>query len=166
MLTGQALHGLLALALAVIAFAGVQNVWPIYAVALLGGMVSALDGPALGRFGAEVVGPEDLSNGLALGSVISSGGRIIGMALAGALIPLTGTGTLFLLNGLSFAGVIAAVLCMRAGEMHPCRAPGPRRSGSPRVCATSPAPAGCSSCSAWPSSWAPWAATTRSPWPR
>ncbi|GIH81468.1 MFS transporter [Planobispora longispora] len=118
-LTGQALHGLLALALAVIAFAGVQNVWPIYAVALLGGMVSALDGPALGRFGAEVVGPEDLSNGLALGSVISSGGRIIGMALAGALIPLTGTGTLFLLNGLSFAGVIAAVLCMRAGEMHP-----------------------------------------------
>ncbi|GGS86352.1 MFS transporter [Planobispora rosea] len=118
-LTGQALHGLLALALAVIAFSDVQSVWPIYAVALLGGMVSALDGPALGRFGAEVVGPEDLSNGLALGSVISSGGRILGMALAGALIPLTGTGTLFLLNALSFGVVIATVLCMRAGEMHP-----------------------------------------------
>ncbi|GIH97621.1 MFS transporter [Planobispora siamensis] len=118
-LTGQALHGLLAAALAVLAFSGVDNVWPIYAVALLGGMVSALDGPSLGRFGAEVVGPEDLSNALALGSVISSAGRIAGMGLAGVLIPLTGTGTLFLINAVSFLLVMAAVLGMRGSEMHP-----------------------------------------------
>ncbi|WP_196445629.1 MFS transporter [Planomonospora sp. ID67723] len=119
LLTGQALHGLLAAALAVIAFSGTQSLWPIYAVALLGGVVSALDGPTLGRFGAEVVGPEDLSNALALGSVISSAGRIVGMGLAGVLIPLTGAGTLFLLNSLSFVLVMVTVLCMRGGEMHP-----------------------------------------------
>ncbi|MFC4062646.1 MFS transporter [Planomonospora corallina] len=119
LLTTQFLHGLLAAVLAVIALTGAGSVWPIYAVALLGGVVSALDGPALGRFGAEVVGPEDLPNALALGSVISSGGRILGMGAAGVLIPVAGTGTLFVLNALSFAVIIVAICRMRAGEMHP-----------------------------------------------
>ncbi|WP_196470354.1 MFS transporter [Planomonospora sp. ID91781] len=119
LLTTQALHGLLAAVLAGIALGGADGVWPVYAVALLGGVVSALDGPALGRFGAEVVGPDDLPNALALGSVISSGGRILGMGAAGVLIPVAGTGALFALNALSFAVVMAAIAAMRRGELHP-----------------------------------------------
>ncbi|WP_449066596.1 MFS transporter, partial [Planomonospora algeriensis] len=119
LLTTQALHGLLAAVLAGIALGGADGVWPVYAVALLGGVVSALDGPALGRFGAEVVGPDDLPNALALGSVISSGGRILGMGAAGVLIPVAGTGALFTLNALSFVVVMAAIAAMRREELHP-----------------------------------------------
>ncbi|WP_030176823.1 MFS transporter [Spirillospora albida] len=116
-ITGQVFHGLLAAALAVIAFNGPDHTGPIYLISALGGVVSAFCAPAIGRFAAEMVEREDLSNALGLGSVISSAARILGMGVAGALIPLIGTAALFAANALSFTGVIAAVLLMRTGEM-------------------------------------------------
>ncbi|MET8000248.1 MFS transporter [Nonomuraea glycinis] len=117
-IVSQLAHAALAAALAAIAFAGTESVLPIYAVALAGGVVSALGGPALGRFGAEVVPPADLPNAMALGSIINSGGRILGMSLAGALLPFTGQGGLFLVNALTFFAVIAGVALMRPAEFH------------------------------------------------
>ncbi|MFB4265197.1 MFS transporter [Nonomuraea sp. GTA35] len=108
----------LAVVLAVIAFADVRSVLPIYAVALAGGLVSALGGPALGRFGAEVVPPADLPNAMALGSILNSAGRILGMSLAGVLLPVTGMGGLFVINAASFFVVIAAMAAMRRAEFH------------------------------------------------
>ncbi|MBF8187437.1 MFS transporter [Nonomuraea sp. K274] len=104
--------------LAMIALTGVESVLPIYGVALAGGVVTALGGPALGRFGAEVVPPADLPNAMALGSILSSAGRILGMSLAGALLPFTGNGGLFVINAASFFVVIAAVVAMRREEFH------------------------------------------------
>ncbi|MFF4195131.1 MFS transporter [Nonomuraea sp. NPDC001831] len=114
----QLAQAALAAVLALIAFSGGDSVVPIYAVALAGGVVSALGGPALGRFGAEVVPPADLPNAMALGSILNSGGRILGMSLAGVLLPLTGNGGLFLLNAATFFVVIAAVALMRRAEFH------------------------------------------------
>lgn len=114
----QVAQGLLAVVLAVVAMTGVTSVLPVYGVALAGGLVTALGGPALGRFGAEVVPPADLPNAMALGSVINSAGRILGMSLAGVLLPLTGTGGLFVVNAVSFLAVIGALAAMRAGEMY------------------------------------------------
>ncbi|GAA3536434.1 MFS transporter [Nonomuraea rosea] len=108
----------LAAVLAAIALSGATSVLPIYGVALAGGVVTALGGPALGRFGAEVVPPSDLPNAMALGSVLNSAGRILGMSLAGALLPFTGSGGLFLINAASFFAVIAAVAAMRRAEFH------------------------------------------------
>ncbi len=108
----------LAAALAVMAYTGISSVAPIYVVALLSGVIGALGGPALGRFGAEVVPPDDLPNAMALGSILSSGARILGMSLAGALLPLTGDGGLFVINAATFFVVIAAVLAMRRAEFH------------------------------------------------
>jgi MFS family permease len=108
----------LAAVLAAIALSGATSVLPIYGVALAGGVVTALGGPALGRFGAEVVPPPDLPNAMALGSVLNSAGRILGMSLAGALLPFTGSGGLFLINAASFFAVIAAVAAMRRAEFH------------------------------------------------
>ncbi|AQZ60136.1 transporter, putative [[Actinomadura] parvosata subsp. kistnae] len=108
----------LAVVLAVIAFSDVRSVVPIYAVALAGGVVGALGGPALGRFGAEVVPPADLPNAMALGSILNSAGRILGMSLAGALLPLTGMGGLFVVNAVSFFFVLAAMAAMRRAEFH------------------------------------------------
>ncbi|MFG1942709.1 MFS transporter [Nonomuraea sp. NPDC048826] len=114
----QIAQAALALVLAAIALSGTQPPLPIYAVALAGGVVSALGGPALGRFGAEVVPPADLPNAMALGSIVNSAGRILGMSLAGMMLPLTGNTGLFLANALTFAAVIAAVACMRSSEFH------------------------------------------------
>ncbi|MFI0408778.1 MFS transporter [Actinomadura sp. 3N508] len=125
---GQAVQALLSGVLAVIAAGDPSGTAGLYAIALVSGVVTAMTSPALGRFGAEVVGPEDLSNGLALGSVLSSGGRILGMSLAGVVIPIAGVPGAFATNSVSFLGVLVAVALMRPRELHalPPAEPGER----------------------------------------
>ncbi|MCU7727523.1 MFS transporter [Actinoplanes sp. KI2] len=89
----------------------------IVAVALTSGVISAFEGPMLGRFGAALVPRGALGSALALGSVLSSAGRIGGMALGGVLVGVTGPAVLFLINGISYLGVIAALAAMRTGEL-------------------------------------------------
>ncbi|HLU74991.1 MAG TPA: MFS transporter [Nonomuraea sp.] len=117
-IAAQLAQAALAAVLAVIALSGVQSPLPIYAVALAGGVVSALGGPALGRFGAEVVPRDDLPNAMALGSIINSAGRILGMSVAGMMLPLTGSGGLFVVNALTFFVVIAGLACMRSADFY------------------------------------------------
>jgi len=116
----QALHAVLAavLALAVWSDAGL---WAVYAVALASGVVSAVDGPALGRFGGMVAGPARLGTALAFGSLIHSTGRIVGMAAGGALVASVGPAPLFFVNAVSFVGVVAALLRIRVADLHTLR---------------------------------------------
>ncbi|MEV4113727.1 MFS transporter [Nonomuraea sp. NPDC049695] len=130
-IAAQLAQAALAAVLALITMSGVESVLPIYGVALAGGVITALGGPALGRFGAEVVPPADLPNAMALGSILSSAGRILGMSLAGALLPFTGNHGLFVINAASFFVVVAAVLAMRRAEFHRL-APAERQRGSVR----------------------------------
>lgn len=115
LLVTQGLHGVLALFLAVGAWFDAP-VSTFYALALLGGVVSVFDGPALGRFSAQLVSRDDLSNALGIGSVLSSGGRILGMGIAGALVAATGVPVLFLINALSFSAVLLAILRVRQSD--------------------------------------------------
>ncbi|MCA1225829.1 MFS transporter [Saccharopolyspora sp. 6M] len=124
----QSLHVLLALALAGAAM------WDaplavIYGSAVLTGLVTVFDGPALGRFGSQLVPRDTLGNALGLGSILSSGGRILGMSLAGALVAFTGEPMLFVLNAASFAGVIAVICLVREEEMFSLAESPPERSG-------------------------------------
>jgi MFS family permease len=112
LITAQALRALLALAL--LADPGPQL---IFAVALASGVIGSLEGPVLGRFGAALVPREALGSALALGSVLSSAGRIGGMALGGMLVGLTGPGVLFGINGLSYLAVIGALAAMRTADL-------------------------------------------------
>jgi MFS family permease len=89
----------------------------IFAVALASGVISAFEGPMLGRFGSALVPREALGSALALGSVLSSAGRIGGMALGGVLVGITGPAVLFLINGLSYLAVIGALAAMRPGDL-------------------------------------------------
>ncbi|WP_199510102.1 MFS transporter [Nucisporomicrobium flavum] len=109
----QTLRALLALAL----IAGTGHLWPIYAVALVSGVISSLEGPCLGRFGSALVPPSALGSALALGSVLSSAGRILGMSLGGVLVGVTGVSSLFALNALSYGAVIVALAAMRPGSV-------------------------------------------------
>ncbi|MFB4296849.1 MFS transporter [Actinomadura sp. NTSP31] len=125
---GQAVQAVLSTVLALIAAGDPSGTGGLYAISLASGLVTAMSSPALGRFGAEVVGPDDLSNGLALGSVLSSGGRILGMSLAGVIIPLAGVPGAFAANAVSFLGVLLAIALMRPKELHvlPPAKPGER----------------------------------------
>lgn len=118
LVASQLVHASLAAALALVVYSGSHAAWPVYLVSLLAGAVSAVDGPALGRFGTMVVGPKSLGSSLALGSLINSTGRIIGMSLGGVLVAAAGTGVLFAGNALSFLAVVAALLMMRPHEWH------------------------------------------------
>jgi MFS family permease len=127
-LSTQTLHLLLAAALAVIALTGAPTT-AIYAIAVLTGLVSAFDGPPMGRLAARVVGRDDLGNALALGSVFNSTGRILGMSLGGVLAGLGGASLLFAVNAASFLAVIAAVLAIRPATLHPMDVSPPQRRG-------------------------------------
>jgi MFS family permease len=108
----QAVRALLALVL-------VLHTGPllIFATALASGVTSAFEGPVLGRFGSALVPREALGSALALGSVLSSAGRIGGMALGGVLVGVTGPDALFMINAVSYLGVIAALARMRTGDL-------------------------------------------------
>jgi MFS family permease len=109
----QSLSMLLAFVLAGLALTKVVTVWQVMAVAATLGVVNAFDIPTRQSFLVEMVGKEDLMNAIALNSSMFNAARVVGPAIAGALIGLVGVGVCFLLNGLSYIAVIAGLLAMR-----------------------------------------------------
>ena len=60
-----------------------------------------------------VEGRDELTNAIGLNSSMFNGARLVGPAIAGFLIAAVGEGICFLLNGLSYLAVLAALLAMR-----------------------------------------------------
>ncbi|HEY7677005.1 MAG TPA: MFS transporter [Candidatus Methylomirabilis sp.] len=103
-------------------WSGHVRYWHVAVLACLLGIVNTADIPARQSFIVEMVGPEDLINGIALNSAAFNAARVVGPAVAGLLIARFGIAPAFLLNGLSFLAVIGALLAMRAEGL-----PRPRR---------------------------------------
>jgi MFS family permease len=119
----QVLSMVQALGLAALVLSHHESVAPILALNFLLGIANAADVPARQSFVVDMVaGGEDLPNAIALNSSIFNLARLVGPALAGPLIGLLGEGNVFLLNGLSYLAVIAALLAIRVPA-------GPRRDG-------------------------------------
>jgi MFS family permease len=114
----QASMGLLALGLALLTLSGLVRLWHVYVFAFLLGCVSAFDSTARQTFVSELVGEEDLSNAVGLNSTSFNAARMIGPAIAGFLIAAVGTGWVFLLNALSFAGVLSSLYALRVEQLH------------------------------------------------
>lgn len=114
----QVAMGLLAFGLGLLTVTGVVQLWHVYAFALLLGCVSAFDTPARQAFVSDLVGETDLSNAVALNSTSFNAARMIGPAVAGLLIVAVGTGWVFLINGISYIAVVAALLALRPQEFH------------------------------------------------
>ncbi|MEU8775041.1 MFS transporter [Streptomyces sp. NPDC048606] len=127
----QAAMGLTGVALAVLTLAGHVQVWHVYLAAFLLGLVTVVDNPARQTFVSEMVGPAQVANAVSLNSANFQSARLVGPAIAGVLITAVGSGWAFLLNGLSFAAPIAALLLMRSRELHPVT-PQPRAKGQLR----------------------------------
>ncbi|WP_329117644.1 MFS transporter [Streptomyces sp. NBC_01353] len=118
LLISQAALGLCGLALAVLTLSGHVQVWHVYLIAFLLGMVTVVDNPARQSFVSEMVGPDQLRNAVSLNSANFQSARLVGPAVAGLLIATVGSGWSFLLNGLSFLAPLAGLLLMRPAEFH------------------------------------------------
>jgi len=109
----QTLAMIQALALSVLVLTGTVAIWHIFLLSMLLGIINAWDTPVRQAFMIEMVeNKEDLSNAIALNSTMVNSARLLGPTLAGILIGAVGEGTCFLLNGISYIAVIAALLAM------------------------------------------------------
>ncbi len=101
----------------------------VFTLAFSFGLGAAFDAPARQSFVSEMVDADTLTNAVSLNSASFNLARVIGPALAGALIALLGsgvgaTGVVIGLNGLSYLAVIGALRAMRGSELTPIqRAP-------------------------------------------
>jgi MFS family permease len=109
----QTLSMLPAFGLAALVWTRSVAVWHVAALAAFLGFVNAFDIPARQAFIVELVGRDDLVNAIALNSSAFNAARVIGPAVAGALIGTLGVGACFFLNGVSYLAVIAGLLAMR-----------------------------------------------------
>ena len=115
----QSMSMLLAMTLAVLVLTGVIAVWHILLLTLFLGCVNALDIPTRQSFVIYMIDQrEDLGNAIALNSAMFNGARFLGPSVAGLLIAAVGEGICFLLNGLSYLAVIAALLSMKLSPVH------------------------------------------------
>ncbi|HEX3623162.1 MAG TPA: MFS transporter [Acidimicrobiales bacterium] len=128
----QAAGGVLAIMLWALVVAGTVELWMIYVLAFLLGMVTMVDMPTRQAFVIEMVGPDEVPNAVGLNSAMFNMGRILGPAAAGVVIASFGIAPAFLANGISFLAVIGGLLAMRVDELF-LRERAPRATGEVRA---------------------------------
>jgi MFS family permease len=129
----QSAAGLLAITLGLITWSGHVELWMVYLIAAGSGLITAVDNPARQVFVMEMVGPTELSNAVTLNSVVVNAARAIGPAVGGILIATLGIWQCFVVNGISYVAVVAAMIYVRKSELYPAhraeRAPRQLRQG-------------------------------------
>jgi MFS family permease len=109
----QAAFGLLAGLLWAVAAAGSASVGLVVTVGVVGGFISIVDSPARQAFVSSLVPPDDLASAVSLNGVVMNSARVVGPAIAGALIVTVGTTPCFAVNAVSYIAVIIALLAVR-----------------------------------------------------
>ena len=112
----QASSMVLAGILAVLTLTRRVTVWEVVVLAALMGAVNAFDIPARQAFLVDMVGREDLMNGIALNSSMFNGARVIGPSIAGILVASIGEGWCFAANSISYIAVIIGLLMMHVNR--------------------------------------------------
>ena len=111
---------LLAFILAALTLLHRVQVWHVFILASLLGVVNAFDIPGRQSFLVDMVGKDDLMNAIALNSSMFNGARVIGPAIAGILVAKIGEGWCFFANAVSYIAVIIGLLLMKV--LSPARA--------------------------------------------
>jgi MFS family permease len=110
---------------------GSIRLWMVYALTTIDGVVTAIDNPTRQSFYAELVGAEHITNAVSLNSAVFMFTRMLGAALAGVLINLSGIAACYLLDAVSYLAVVVALWEMRPAEMHGFTADPDRTAGTP-----------------------------------
>ena len=105
---------LLTFLLAMLTLTGRVQVWHVFTVAALLGVINAFDFPVRQAFVAELVTKEDLMSAVTLNSSMINSARTIGPGIGGLLVATVGEGWCFLGNALSFVAVIIGLMMMKS----------------------------------------------------
>ncbi|MBN1316984.1 MAG: MFS transporter [Anaerolineales bacterium] len=124
----QSASGILALILGVLVATGLVRLWMVYILSFCLGMVTVFDNPTRQSFYVEMVGPDNLRNAVTLYSTLINLARIIGPAIAGALIAAVGLAPCFIINGVSYVAVVIMLSMMHPNELQ-VTPPAPRTKG-------------------------------------
>jgi MFS family permease len=95
---------------AFLAFTGQLSLPWLYALAILMSTVLAFDLPAMQAFIPELVPPERIPDAIALNQTLMHGTRLVGPALAGALMAATSPAMAFVANGVSYFAVVVSLM--------------------------------------------------------
>ncbi|MQA99665.1 MAG: MFS transporter [Actinobacteria bacterium] len=109
----------LSLALGIATVAGFVDLWLVIAIAVVLGIVTAIDNPTRQTFTMELVGRDRLANAVSLNTATFTIARVAGPAIAGLLIAWVDVGPVFVINALSFVPVTLGLLAMRQDELRP-----------------------------------------------
>ena len=102
-----------AFALAALTLSGRVQVWHVFVLATFLGVVNAFDMPGRQSLLIQMTGKEDLLSAISLNSAMFNSARVVGPSVAGLVVAAVGEGRCFLINGVSFLAVIAALAAMR-----------------------------------------------------
>ena len=121
----QAVQCTLALALGLLVWSGHARYWTVAVMAVMWGVMNALDQPTRQSFIMELVDRRHVGSAVGMNSASFNSARIIGPAMAGVLIARVGLFIGFLLNAMAFVVEISALTRV------PARRPTPRTSTVP-----------------------------------
>jgi MFS family permease len=109
----QTLSMLTSFTLAALTFTGTISIPSLLVVSVVQGLVNAFDMPTRQAFVVALIEDKnDLGNAIALNSSMFNSARLVGPTVAGAIIAASNEGWCFLIDGVSYLAVLAALLAM------------------------------------------------------
>ena len=118
LLATQTAMAALALVLGTLTVTGAVRLWMVYTLALLLGVATAFDMPARQAFVSEMVGPDRVANAVGLNSASFNTARVVGPAVAWALIAVVGIAPAFFINAVSYLALIGGLLAMDPDRLY------------------------------------------------
>ncbi len=121
-----------ALMLGALVLAGLDGLTWIYSLALIYGVIHAVEAPVRRAIVAELVEQQRIPRAVSLTNVIAAVGRVIGPLCAGALIATAGIGWCFIANSISYLIALVVLLPIDRSALRitePERTPGTVRAG-------------------------------------
>ena len=112
LLITQALSAVPPLVLAILGYSGMIEVWHVVVMALLAGIINAIDTPIRLTFTTGLVPREDLPSAIAMNALMQSIGRMIGPTVAGVLLAISTEAFCFVVNTLSKVIIVSTVVLM------------------------------------------------------
>jgi MFS family permease len=132
LLATQAGLSLVSAVLGALVLTGQIRIWQVVVLAVLFGMLSAVDNPARMAFVQEVVGRDMVRNAVSLNTTLVNVARVAGPTVAAVLVATVGIGWCFVVNAVSFGFVIASLITLDTRRLHPVP-PVPRGHGQLRA---------------------------------
>jgi MFS family permease len=119
LLVTSAVSAVLALGFGLAVSTGTGGLWVIYGLTFLSGLVLAVERPAMQALLFQLVGREALPSAVAANTTIMSVARLVGPALGGAMVAVTGIASCFYANAVSYVAVFGALASISRSRLVP-----------------------------------------------